>query len=139
MSACSGRESRSRPGRDQAAPSPAEMASCEALTCTDDLSTVSRSCPLTQPEIPEKSQRTPTTGVRSFGSMQGAGARCGVKLAHLWFALAERHHTLIQRLAARRGAWSLRPEGTALASMPYASRGGRGPSGVSELPTCGVH
>jgi hypothetical protein len=61
-----------------------------------------------QPEVPEKSQRTPTADGHSFGSMQSVGARCGLVTVHPRSALNERQRALLERLAAGEepGAWA---------------------------------
>ncbi|GAA3117090.1 hypothetical protein GCM10017687_33410 [Streptomyces echinatus] len=46
-----------------------------------------------QSEVPEKSQRNPTTCSHSFGSMQGAWAGYGLVFVHRWLALNQRFAT----------------------------------------------
>lgn len=48
-----------------------------SLTCANGLSVVSCSCRLMKPEVPEKSQRTPTADGCSFGSTRRRAARRG--------------------------------------------------------------
>lgn len=64
------------PGRDQPAVASTVMADHGPLNCTNGLSTVSRSCSLMQPEVPEKSQGAPT--VRSHLFRPYAAGRRGV-------------------------------------------------------------
>lgn len=61
-----------------------------------------------QPEVPEKSQRTPTASSHSFGSMQSVGAWCGLVRVHRWSALNDRHRVLLESLAAGKDphAWA---------------------------------
>lgn len=80
-----------------------------------------------QPEVPEKSQGTPTADGHSFGSMQGEGVRCGLGLVHWRSALNERQRVLLERLAAGeeprawapgewRSAYALRDRGLLMVS-----------------------
>lgn len=64
------------------------------------LSVVSRSCSLMRPEVPGKSQRTPTGRSHSFGSVQGIRVRCGLVLVDRRSGPNERQRALLERLAA---------------------------------------
>ncbi len=53
-----------------------------------------------RPEVPGKSQRTPTGGSHSFGSVQGVRARCGLVIVDRRSDPNERQRALLERLAA---------------------------------------
>ncbi len=73
------------------------------------LSVVSRSYWLIRPEVPGKSQRTPTGRSHSFGSVQGMRVRCGLVIVDRRSDPNERQRALLERLAAGEehpAAWS---------------------------------
>lgn len=80
-----------------------------AMTSRNGLSTVSRSCPLMQLEVPEKSQGTARLRSRSFGSTQGMRGRSGLISVQSFEWLGnQRAHDADERLALSRPAvtWS---------------------------------